>query len=545
MDSSSDTPFSRRDFVAAGTAAGLAASLPAWPAGRPGSHLAGAPGPMTLLGQREALAAGQTTSAELVENALGRIATLDRTGPMLRAMLDANPAARDEAAACDAERRAGRLRGPLHGLPILLKDNIDTVGPMTTTAGSLALEGTVPTRDATVTQRLRAAGAIILGKTNLSEWANFRSTHSSSGWSGRGGQARNPYALDRSPSGSSSGSGVAVAAGYCAAAIGTETDGSVTSPAAANSLVGIKPTVGLISRAGIIPISHSQDTAGPMTRTVADAALLLSALAGTDPRDAATATAPRATDYLAALGDGSLKGMRLGVARKQFTGYHPALDARFEEALKALQEAGAELVEAVDITAANGVGDAEFEVLQYEFKADLAAYLATRGPDTTVRTLADIIAFNTRERDRSMPFFLQETLESSAKKGPLTDPAYKKALAHCRQKSRLEGIDAALTKHRVDALVMPTQGPAWPIDLVNGDCINGGSATRPAAVAGYPHITVPMGYTNGLPVGLSFMSGAWREAALLRAAYAYEKATQLRKEPTFAADTFALLGAAG
>jgi amidase len=405
---------------------------------------------------------------------------------------------------------------------------------MSTSAGSLALAGSRAARDAFVVDRLRAAGAVILGKTNLSEWANFRSTHSCSGWSGRGGQGRNPYALDRTPSGSSSGSAGAVASSYCAVAVGTETDGSVTSPAAACSLVGMKPTIGLVSRSGIIPIAHSQDTAGPMARTVTDAAILLGALAGVDPRDAATRSSRVAanTDYRTFLDAGGLKGARIGVARKEFTGYNRATDAAFDAALSAMKDRGAVLVDPADIATLGQFGDAEYEVLLYEFKADLEAYLRGLPAGARVRTLDDLIAFNRAHAAEEMPYFGQEIFELAAKKGPLSSPAYRKALAKCRLLSRTRGLDATFAKHRLDALVAPTQGAPALTDLVNGDP-NGPSSTSPCAVAGYPAITVPMGYTFGLPLGITFMGLAWSEPTLLKLAYAFEQATKVRRAPRF------------
>ena len=479
-----------------------------------------------------ALARGELTSRDLVERYLRRIESLDRTGPMLHAVLETNPDALGIAASLDAERRAGKTRGPMHGIPVLVKDNIDTADRMHTTAGSEALVDGSPSRDAFVVERLRAAGAIALGKTNLTEWANFRSTHASSGWSARGGQARNPYALDRTPSGSSSGSAIAVASNYCVVAVGTETDGSITSPASACSLVGLKPTVGLVSRSGIVPISHTQDTAGPMCRSVADAAVLLAALAGPDPRDAATANA-RTADYVAALDANGLKGARIGVAREKFTGYSVPTDAAFEQALAIMKDRGATIVDHADIPNASKYGDAEYDVLLYEFRPDLERYLATRPVGSRARTLNDLIAFNRAHADVEMPYFAQEIFELSAKKGALTSEGYRKALATCREFSRAKGLDAAFTKHRVDAIVAPTQGAPSLIDLVNGDP-GGGSSTSPCAVAGYPAITVPMGYVRGLPLGLTFMGRAWSEATLLKLAYAYEQASKVRKVPKFA-----------
>ncbi|MFL5613120.1 MAG: amidase [Gemmatimonadaceae bacterium] len=482
------------------------------------------------------LASGKYTARSLVEQYQARIDELDKKGPTLNLVLELNPDALTIADQLDNERKAGKTRGPLHGIPILVKDNIDTADRMHTSAGSLALASSIPSRDSWVAERLRAAGAVILGKTNLSEWANIRSTHSSSGWSGRGGQCKNPYALDRSTSGSSSGSGGAVAASYCAAAIGSETDGSVTSPSAACGLVGIKPTVGLIGRSGIIPISHSQDTAGPMTRTVRDVAIVLGALTGVDPRD--DATKPSAgksyTDYTRFLDAGGLRGARIGVARETYMGYSPKTDKLVEQAIEVLKHAGATVVDPANMPSPAKIGDAELEVLLYELKADLNSYLEALGPGAPYKTLADIIRFNEQNAATEMPYFGQELFEMAQKKGPLTDAKYKNARAKCLRLSRSEGIDAVMTKNRLDALIAPTQGPVWPIDLVNGDGGGGGSFTQPAAVAGYPHITVPMGLVQGLPVGLSFVGRAWTEPTLLKLAYAYEQVSKMRRPPTFA-----------
>ena len=407
---------------------------------------------------------------------------------------------------------------------------------MQTTAGSLALVGSTVSRDAFVAERLRAAGAVILGKTNLSEWANFRSTHSTSGWSGRGGQTHNPYALDRNPSGSSSGSGAACSANFCTLAVGTETDGSIVSPSQCSSLVGIKPTVGLVSRAGIIPISHTQDTAGPMCRTVRDAAILLGVLAGVDPRDEATAASrgKALADYTAALDPNALKGARIGVARAHYWGYSAITDKIVEQALDLMKQHGAIIVDPADLETAGKYDDAENIVLQYDFKADLNKYLAGLGPSAPVKTMADIIAFNNAHADREMPYFGQETMVQSQARGPLTAPEYQKALATCRRMSRTEGIDHTITKYRLDALVAPTGGPPWLTDLVDGDYGQGGS-TSPAAVAGYPSITVPCGYAFGLPVGISFFGRAYSEAKLIGLAYAFEQAAPARKAPRFKA----------
>jgi amidase len=452
-------------------------------------------------------------------------------------VLEVNPDAIATAVALDAERRAKGPRGPLHGIPLLVKDNVATRDRMQSTAGSLALVGTAPPRDAFIVERLRAAGAVILGKTNLSEWANFRSTHSSSGWSGRGGQCRNPYALDRTPSGSSSGSAVAVAANLAAAAIGTETDGSIVSPATCCSIVGIKPTLGLVSRAGIIPIAHSQDTAGPMARTVADAALLLGALTGVDPRDPATsAGASQArTDYAASLDATGLKGARLGVCRSRFMGYSAATDALMDGAIDTLKRLGAVIVDPADIATAGQFDDTEFTVLLYEFKTDLNRYLSEWAPGASAKTLADLIGFNERNKDRELAYFGQEIFIQAQAKGPLTDQDYLHALDKDHLLARLQGIDAVLADHQLDALIAPTGGPPALIDLVNGDPGGGGSFSTPAAVAGYPHVTVPMGYVLGLPVGLSFVGRPWSEAALIKLAFAYEQATKLRRPPRFLA----------
>ena len=483
------------------------------------------------------LESGAETARSLASAYLGRIEALDRRGPALRSVIETNPDALTIAEALDAERRAGHIRGPLHGIPILVKDNIGTTDRMTTTAGSFALEGSIPSADSAVARRLREAGAVLLGNTNLSEWANFRSTHASSGWSARGGQCRNPYALDRNPSGSSSGSGAAAAANFCAAAVGSETDGSVTSPSNNCALVGIKPTLGLISRAGIIPIAHSQDTAGPMARTVTDAALLLAAMAGIDPADAATrpAGAHPLPDFTRSLRPGGVQGLRLGVARKGLFGQSGPADRLVEAALEDLKRLGAVIVDPADIETVGDVEKSEFEVLLYEFKADINAYLASLSPGGgRPKTLADLIAFNEKNRDREMPFFGQEIFLQSEKKGPLTDKAYRDALEKNLRLTRKEGIDHTMDRHRLDALVAPTSGPASLIDLVNGDYGPGGCTTFPA-VAGYPHVTVPAGFAFGLPVGVSFFGRPWSDATLIGIAFAYEQATHHRKPPRFLA----------
>jgi amidase len=478
--------------------------------------------------------AGRYTARSLAEAYLGRIEAVDRAGPTLRSVIELNPDALAIADAMDAERRSGRVRGPLHGIPVLIKDNVDTGDRMMTTAGSYALDGHPAPRDAFIAERLRAAGAVILGKTNLSEWANFRSTHSSSGWSGRGGQVLNPYALDRSPCGSSSGSGAAIAANLAAVAVGTETDGSIVCPSSTNSVVGIKPTLGLVSRSGIVPISHSQDTAGPMTRTVADAAALLGVLAGVDPRDSATAASRgRAqADYTRFLDPNGLKGARIGVARERLFGYDQHADRVVNAAIEEMRRLGAVIVDPANLPNTGAYDGDEFTVLLYEFKADLNAYLAGRGATAQVHSLADVIAFNEREKAREMPFFGQEIMHMAQEKGPLTEKAYRDARAKSLRMAGREGIDAVMTAHRLDAIVSPTGNLPWPIDVLLGDHFTGGSSTA-AAVAGYPSISVPAGYAFGLPVGISFMGRAWSEPTLIRLAYALEQALPPRRAPGY------------
>ncbi len=544
-DSEADGSLSRRSFIGAGASAALAVKTGTAfvaPNAEFTSSSAQTQAPAFALDEvtidelQKRMRDGTETAHSLAQQYLARIDAIDQRGPAINSVIELNPDALAIAVALDAERKGGKLRGPLHGVPVLIKDNIDTADKMHTSAGSLALADNIAARDSFVAERLRAAGAVILGKTNLSEWANFRSGHSSSGWSGRGGQTRNPYALDRTPSGSSSGSGSATAANCCVVAIGTETDGSVTSPAAAAGLVGIKPTVGLISRSGIIPIAHSQDTAGPMARTVRDAAILLGALTGVDTRDPATlaSTGHSRADYTGALDANGLRGARIGVARKRYAGYHAETDTLLAGAIDLMKQHGAIIVDPADIATAGGTDDAEFVVLMYEFKADLDAYLGQLKPNVTVRSLADVIAFNTKNADRELRYFGQEIMLSSQKKGPLTDKTYLAALAKNRRLMGLEGIDATITKYKLDAIVAPTQGPAALIDLVNGDPSGGGSFTSPAACAGYPHVTVPMGLVRGLPVGLSFVGRAWSEATLLKLSYAFEQAAPARRKPSFA-----------
>lgn len=473
---------------------------------------------------------GELTSVQLVEHLTDRIERLDWSGPGIRSVLEINPDAIEIARQLDAERAAGRVRGPLHGIPVLVKDNIDTADAMETTAGSFALVGSKPQRDAHVIEKLREAGAIIFGKTNLSEWANIRSFNSTSGWSARGGQTRNPHDTARTPCGSSSGSGAAVAAGFAPLAVGTETDGSILCPAAMNGIVGIKPTLGLVSRSGIIPISHSQDTAGPMARSVRDAALLLSAMRGVDSRDEATeaGAAQQSTDYLRGLDVNGLRGARIGVVRSDSFGLKWTTKSVLDEAVKALESAGAEVIE-VEVPHIDEYGEQEFEVLLYELKADMAKYLATR-PDAEVRTLADIIEFNRQNAEREMPWFDQEIFDLAETKGTLEDEAYLKALADAKRLAGKEGIDAVMAEHDLDALVSISYGPAFLIDPINGDAFTGGTSS-PAAVSGYPSITVPTGDVHGLPIGLSFWGRAWSEQKLIGLAYAFEQSTKARITP--------------
>jgi len=484
---------------------------------------------------QDGMTSGRYTSHRLVELYLQRIAQIDTAGPRLRSVIETNPDALSIADALDTERKAKGPRGPLHGIPVLIKDNIDTGDKMLTTAGSLALVGAPAPRDSFVVERLRAAGAVLLGKTNLSEWANIRSTRSTSGWSARGGLVKNPYVLDRNPCGSSSGTGAAIAANLAAVGVGTETDGSVVCPSSVAALVGIKPTIGLVSRSGIVPIAHSQDTAGPMTRTVTDAAVLLNAMAGVDPRDASTSSARSAReDYTAALNMNALQGARIGVARQQYFGYSATADNLIEEAIAQMKAAGATIVDPADIPTAARLDACEIEVLLYELKADLNAYLATRGNAAAASTLKDLIAFNERERAREMPYFGQELFVRAETKGPLTTPEYVAASTLCRRLAGEQGIDAVMTMHRLDALVAPTLGPAWPTDLLNGDHI-GGSSSTPAAVAGYPSITVPAGWVGELPVGILFIGRAWSESRLIGLAFAFEQASKHRRPPKFLA----------
>ena len=544
---SGTTPLDRRAFVGASLAAGaallgvpesasgsessvrsLAASLPRGPAPQVDDLLEHSVAELGALMQRGAL-----TSRELTQRFLTRIAQMDKTGVAINAVIELNPDALAMAEQRDAARKTGATVGPMHGIPVLIKDNIGTADKMRTSAGSLALAASTPAKDAYIVERLRAAGAVLLGKTNLSEWANFRSTHSSSGWSGRGGLTRNPYVLNRNTSGSSSGTGAAMAATFATVGIGSETDGSIISPSSICGLVGIKPTVGLWGRSGIIPISASQDTAGPMARSVADAAALLGVLTGVDPRDTATnaSRGKSALNYAPFLDAAGLKGARIGAAR-HLAGFNDAVDARFDEAIAALRSAGATVVDPVKLTTAGKFDDAEETVLDYEFKAGINAYFASLGADAPVKSLADLIAWNERERAREMPWFGQEIFVRAQKRGPLTDKKYLDARAKCSRLSRTEGIDAVMAKHRLDAIILPSNAPAWTTDLLNGDHFTGGNSSF-AAVAGYPSITVPMGLVGELPVGLSFVARAWEEGKLIKLAYAFEQATRLRRGPKY------------
>jgi amidase len=487
----------------------------------------------TVASLRDAMTSGRLTARAIAEKYLERIDAVDTRGPALNSIIELNPDALAIADQLDRERKDKGPRSPLHGIPVLLKDNIDTADKMKTTAGSLALADNVASADAFLVTRLRAAGAVILGKTNLSEWANFRSDRSTSGWSGRGGLTRNPYALDRNGCGSSTGSGVAIAAGFATLAVGTETDGSIVCPSGINGIVGIKPTVGLIGRSGIIPISASQDTAGPMARTVADAAVMLGVMTGADPRDGATKASDgkAVADYTKFLDPAGLKGARIGIPRHAFR-LRDHVEPVFKAAIDALKDAGAIIIDPAEIPTSGKFGGAEDEVLHYEFKDGLNAYLATANPAVKTRTLAALIEFNDTNKDRELPWFGQETFIKAQKLGPLTAPAYRKARQACITLTRTQGIDATMTKHKLDAFVALTNGPSWVTDLVNGDRFTGGSSSLPA-VSGYPNITVPMGFVYGLPIGLSFFGRAWSEPVLIKLAYAFEQTTKARKAPRF------------
>lgn len=534
VDHPNSPGFSRRSLI---KSAAAVAAVPALSAGRvlaaatpePATSKPFAFAETTIADLQARMQSGALTSQMLTKAYLGRMEELDKG--RVNSVIEVNPDALAIAQALDKERKT-KPRGPMHGIPVLIKDNIDTADKMQTTAGSLALVGSTPARDSAVVQRLREAGAVILGKTNLSEWANIRSSHSTSGWSGRGGLTRNPYALDRNPCGSSSGSGAAASANFCTIAVGTETDGSIVCPSSSNGLVGIKPTVGLVSRRGIIPISHSQDTAGPMARTVRDAAILLGVLAGTDPVDNATtdADARKQKDYTQFLDPNGLRGARIGVARKYF-GFSDAVDKLMNDVIAEMKSAGAEIVDPADLESHGKFDDTELTVLLYELKANLNAYLAGR-PDAQVRTLADVIAFNDKNQGKEMPYFGQDMFLKAESKGPLTEKEYLDALASNHKLAREQGIDDVMDKHHLDALIAPTGGPAWLTDFANGDHFTGGSSNA-AAVAGYPNINVPAGFVFGLPVGISFFGRAWSEPTLIKIAYAFEQLTKVRKPPKF------------
>ena len=534
----------RRDFLATTTLAGVVSVLSEScnTAQTNTNTTAATPAPFTdhfelnevsISELQQKIKGNQYNAQELVKTYLERIDQIDKKGPAINSIIEVNPDAMDIARKLDEELKAGKSRGPLHGVPVVIKDNIDTADKMKTSAGSLALANSVAPKDSFVAQKLREAGAIIIAKTNLSEWANIRSSHSTSGWSGRGGLTKNPYALDRNACGSSSGTGAAIAANLAIAGIGTETDGSIVCPSTHNSLVGIKPTVGLVSRSGIIPISHSQDTAGPMTRNVTDAAILLGALTGIDPRDTATnaSQGKSYTDYTKFLDAKGLNGMRIGVARN-FFGINERTDKLITDAIDVMKKNGAVIIDPADIAHTNEYD--ESEILLYELKADLNAYLATLGPGAAVKTLKDIIDFNEQNRDTELKHFGQDLFIKAQEKGPLTDKAYLDALAKNQRLSRAEGIDAIMDKEKLDAMIAPSGGTAWLTDLINGDHFSGGYSS-PSAVAGYPHITVPAGYIHGLPIGLSIFGRAWSEPVLIKIAYAYEQATQHRRRPEFLA----------
>jgi amidase len=532
----------RRSFIKASAMAGAAASMPWLHSCKPlgNEQKSGTAGQYqfelkesTIPGLQHDLGTGKYTSEKLVELYLTRIQEIDKNGPALNSVIEINPDASEIARMLDKERKSGKIRSALHGVPVMIKDNIETADRMQTTAGSLALSGNFARQDAFIVGRLREAGAILLGKTNLSEWANFRSTHSTSGWSARGGQTRNPYILDRNPCGSSSGSGVAVSANLCVAAIGTETDGSIVCPSSTNGIVGFKPTLGLWSRSGIIPIAHSQDTAGPMARNVADAAIILGLLAGIDPKDATNAGSAGKIqpDYTRYLDTGGLSEARIGVARN-FFGFNDQVDRLMEEAIAIMRNKGAEIIDPANIETGKEIEQCEFDVLLYEFKTDLNRYLSATSPGNRNRSLKDLIAFNDLNQDKEMPWFGQEIFIMAEAKGSLTDKAYLDALEKLKKLAGKDGIDATLRKSRLDAIIAPTGGPAWNTDWLNGDHFTGGSSS-PAACAGYPAITLPAGHIHGLPIGITFMGTAWSEPVLIKLAFAFEQATMHRKAPAF------------
>lgn len=535
---------SRRSFLQSAFIGGAAAGLvPLYPAlgaarettsaGQPGGVSAFELDEITIAELQDGMKSGKFTAQSLVEKYSGRINEIDKHGPKVNAIIEMNPDALSIAEVLDRERKANGPRGPLHGIPVVIKDNIDTDDKMMTTAGSLALVGSKPAQDSFAARQLRRAGAVILGKTNLSEWANIRCSHSTSGWSGRGGLTRNPYVLDRNPCGSSSGTGAGVSANLCAAGIGTETDGSIVCPSSSNGLVGIKPTVGLVSRSGIIPISHTQDGAGPMCRTVRDAALLLGAITGVDPGDPATASSAGKSyvDYTKFCDPNALKGARIGVARKYF-GFSDSVDTLMERSIDVMKKQGAIVIDPADIETFGKFDESELLLFMYELKADLNAYLARLGPGAPVRSLKEIIEFNERNRQTEMPYFGQDLFIKAEAKGPLSEKAYTDAFEKNRQLSRSDGVDATMNKYQLDAIIAPTGGPAWLTDLVNGDHVAGGSSNA-AAVAGYPNINVTAGFISGLPVGISFFGRAWSEPTLVGLAFAFEQATKARQAPKF------------
>lgn len=541
----SNSGSSRREFLQTTLASGAALALPPTLSTArevPRSPEAGAPGikpfeleEVTITELQDGMKSGRFTARSLVEKYTKRIEDIDKRGPAVNAIIEMNPDALSIAQELDRERKDKGPRGPLHGIPVLIKDNINTADRMMTTAGSLALVGSKPAKDAFVAQKLRAAGAVILGKTNLSEWANIRSSHSTSGWSGRGGLTKNPYALNRNPCGSSSGTGAGISANMAAAGIGTETDGSIVCPSSSNGLAGIKPTVGLVSRSGIVPISHSQDGAGPMCRSVRDAAIVLGALTGVDPEDGATAASAGKSqaNYEQYCDANGLQGARIGVVRKYF-GFNDAVDRLMEQAIGVMKKQGATVIDPVEITTLGKFDDSELTVFLYELKADLNAYLAGLGASAPVKTLEDIIAFNEHNRPKEMPYFGQDLFIKSQAKGPLTEKEYTDALVKNHQLARIEGIDAVMDKHKLDTLIGPTGGPAWITDLIAGDHFGGGSSNA-AAVAGYPNINIIAGNVFGLPVGISFFGRAWSEPTLIRLAYSFEQATKAREAPKFLA----------
>ena len=539
-----DLASNRRSFLKTALVGAAAAATPLYPAlGAAREVNCATPSPaavrafeldeVTISDLQDGMKSGKYTARSLAEKYSARIDGIDKHGPTINAVIEVNPDALSIADALDQERKSKGPRGPLHGIPVLIKDNIDTADKMMTTAGSLALVGSKPPQDSFVAQKLRAAGAVVLGKTNLSEWANIRSSHSTSGWSGRGGLTKNPYALDRNPCGSSSGTGAGISASLCTVGIGTETDGSIVCPSSSNGLVGIKPTLGLVSRSGIIPISHSQDGAGPMCRTVRDATILLSALTGVDPADSATAASAGKShsDYTQFCDPNGLKGARIGVARKYF-GFSDSVDTLMMQSLDVMKKQGATLVDPAEIETLGKFDESELLVFMYELKADLNAYLARLGPSAPVHSLKEIIEFNDRNRAKEMSYFGQDLFIKAEAKGPLTEKAYLDALDKNHQLARAQGIDATMDKFHLDAIVAPTGGPAWLTDLVNGDHVAGGSSNA-AAVAGYPNINVTAGFISGLPVGISFFGRAWSEPTLIRVAFAFEQATKARQAPRF------------